>query len=258
MIRWIFKWCLRVAILAVVLVIVLLLSLNSIVRVIMERNIREQTGMDAEIGSVELGLTKPTLEIRDLKIYNPPSFGGALFLDIPEIHAEYDRVAFAEKKLHHTLLRFNLEEINFVKNQSGRMNVDALAKTPKTKSGAPPVPNLKKSTGYDFKQIDVLNVSFNKAKYVDLQNPANDREQIIGLQNCVVPNVKSPNDLAGLAFLIGLRERSFLRSLSRPITEFLKLAGHSQFIWHYAVITNILTFCPTKKFFSIIPCHANL
>lgn len=209
MIRWIFKWFLRLATLGVVLFIILLLSLNSIVRVIMEHNIRAQTGMDAEIGSVELGLTKPTLEIRDLKIYNPPSFGGTLFLDIPEIHAEYNRVAFAEKQVHLTLLRFDLEEINFVKNQSGRMNIDALAKTPKTKAGTTPAPSLKKSTGYDFKQIDVLNVSFHKAKYVDLQNPANNREQIIGLQNCVVPNVKSPNDLAGLAFLIGLRSDHF-------------------------------------------------
>jgi hypothetical protein len=213
MIRWVFKWLLRLAILAVVLVIVLLLSLNSIVRVMMEHNIRAQTGMDAEIGRVELGLTKPTLEIRDLKIYNPPSFGGALFLDVPEIHAEYDRVAFAEKKLHLTLLRFNLEEINFVKNQSGHLNIDALAKTPKTKTGPAPAPSLKKSTGYDFKQIDVLNISFHKAKYVDLQNPANDREQTIGLQNCIVPNVKSPNDLAGVAFLIALRSDHFFDPL---------------------------------------------
>jgi hypothetical protein len=209
MIRRVFKWVLRATILVVVLVIILLLSLNSIVRVIMEHNIRAQTGMDAEIGRVELGLTKPTLEIRDLKIYNPPSFGGTLFLDIAEIHAEYDRVALAEKKIHLTLLRFNLAELDVVKSQNGYLNLDTMAKAPKTKSHPAAAPNFKKQTGYDFKQIDMLNVSFNKVKYIDLKSPANNREQTIGLQNCVVPNVKSANDLAGLAFLIGLRSNHF-------------------------------------------------
>src|SRR5215472_219952 len=171
MIRWIFKWVLRAAIVVVVLAIILLLSLNTIVRVIMEHNIRAQTGMDAEIGSVELGLMKPTLEIRDLKIYNPPSFGGTLFLDIAEIHAEYDRVDLAERKIHLTLLRFNLAELDVVKNQNGYLNLDTMSKTPKTKSHPAAAPNFKKQTGYDFKQIDMLNVSFNKVKYIDLKNP---------------------------------------------------------------------------------------
>jgi hypothetical protein len=209
MIRWVFKWVLRAAITAVVLLVIILLSLNTIVRVVMEHNIRAQTGMDAEIGRVEIGLTKPTLEIRDLKIYNPPSFGGTPFLNIAEIHVEYDRVALAEKKIHLTLLRFNLAELEVVKNQNGYLNIDKMAKTPQTKSHPAAPPNFKKQTGYDFKQIDVLNLSFNKVKYIDLKSPANNREQIIGLQNCVVPNVKSANDLAGVAFLIGLRSNHF-------------------------------------------------
>ncbi|HTR41788.1 MAG TPA: AsmA family protein [Pseudomonadales bacterium] len=231
MIRWIFKWVLRLALLAVVLFIILLLSLNSIIRIVMEHNIRSQTGMDAEIGRVELGLTKPTLEIQNLKIYNPQSFGGTPFLDIPEIHVEYDRVALAEKEIHVTLLRFNLGELDFVRNENGQLNIDAMAKTPKTKSHGTATPNFKKETGYDFKQIDMLNVSFHTVKYIDLKNPANNREQIIGLQNCVVPNVKSPNDLAGLAFLIGLRSNHFFDPLlahpqdSNTLQSILNLFG---------------------------------
>ena len=93
MIKWIFKWLFRLFILAVVLVVVFFLSLNSILRVVVEHNIRAQTGMDAEIGKFSLGLVGPTIEIQNLKIYNPPSFGGMPFLDIPEIHAEFDRAA---------------------------------------------------------------------------------------------------------------------------------------------------------------------
>src|SRR5580692_1877333 len=116
MVKWIFKWALRLFLLAVVLIVIFFLSLNSILRVLIEHNIRAQTGMDAEIGRCQLGLTEPTLTIQDLKIYNPTSFGGTPFLEIPEIHLEYDRAALAERDLHFTLVRFNLGELDIVKN----------------------------------------------------------------------------------------------------------------------------------------------
>ena len=213
MIRWLFKWALRLCLLAVVLIVIFLVSLNSILRVIVEHNIRAQTGMEAEIGRFKVGLTTPTLEIQDLKIYNPPGFGGTPFLDIAEIHAEYDRVALAKKEIHLTLLRFSLAELDIVKSRSGQTNIFSFTKMPHTKSGAPAPPNFKKQTGYDFRSIDELNVSFGKAKYIDLQNPHNNREQTIGLSNCVVPDVKSMNDLAGVALLVGLRSNHFFDPL---------------------------------------------
>ena len=91
--KFAFKWLFRLLLLAVVLVVILALSLDSLLRVYMEHNLRAQTGMDAEIGRVSLGWFEPRLEIRDLKIYNPAAYGGTLFLDIREIHVEYDRRA---------------------------------------------------------------------------------------------------------------------------------------------------------------------
>src|SRR5471030_994497 len=101
--KFIFKWLLRLFLLAVILIVVFFLSLNSILRVVIEHNIRAQTGMDAEIGKFSLRFAEPTVEIQDLKIYNPPSFGGTRFLDIPEIHAEFDRTALMRHEIHFTL-----------------------------------------------------------------------------------------------------------------------------------------------------------
>ena len=230
MIKWLVKWLFRLALLAVVLVIVALLSLNTIVRVLIEHNIRAQTGMDAEIGRVEIGWTEPTFEIRDLKIYNPPSFGGTPFLDVPEIHIEYDRVALLKKDLHLTLLRLNLDELDIVKSRKGDLNMFALGALPQKNSGVS-MPSLKNQTGYDFKGIDSLNVSFNKAKFIDLQNRRNDREQTIGLQNCVVPDVKSARDLAALALIIDLRSNHFFDPLvsqqvkATPLKSVLNVMG---------------------------------
>lgn len=230
MIKWLTKWIFRLALLAVVLVIVLLLSLNTIVRVLIEHNIRAQTGMDAEIGRVEVGWTEPVFEIRDLKIYNSPGFGGTPFLDIPEIHIEYDRTALLKKELHLTLVRFDLQELDIVRNRKGDLNMFALNQVPQKNAGVS-LPSFKKETGYDFKVIDALNVTFDKAKFIDLQNRHNDREQTIGLKNIVVPDVKSTKDLAGLVLLIDLRSNHFFDPLvsqqvkSAPIKSVLNVMG---------------------------------
>jgi len=77
--KWIFKWLLRLFLLAVVLVVILLLSLNSILRVVVEHQIRSQTGMDAQIGKFSVGLLEPEMTIHDLKLFNTAEFGGRFF-----------------------------------------------------------------------------------------------------------------------------------------------------------------------------------
>lgn len=215
MIKFIFKWLLRLVVLAAMLVVVLLLARNAILRVYLEHQIRAQTGLDAEIGSFSVGLVEPTLTIRNFRLYNPPAFAGTPFLDIREIHAEYDPAALARHELHITLMRFNLGELDVVKNQAGQTNLFSLGlATPLKKTGGKAGRTFTQQTGLEFTGIDVLNVSIGTAKYIDLANQRNNRTQIIGIQNCVLKNVKSPADLGGLAAFIALRSGDFFSSLS--------------------------------------------
>jgi uncharacterized protein involved in outer membrane biogenesis len=214
--KFIFKWLLRLFILAVVLIVIFFLSLDSILRVVIENRIRVQTGMDAEIGKFTLGLAEPTVTIKDLKLFNPPSFGGTLFLDIPEIHAEYDRAALAKSELHVTLLRFNLGELDIVKNQAGQTNIFSIAALPSVKKSGGSTKSFTRQTGLEFTGIDVLNVSVGKAQFIDLKDQHNNRSQEIGIENCVMKNVKTPADLGGLALLIALRGGDFFGSLVDP------------------------------------------
>jgi hypothetical protein len=211
--KWIFKWLVRLFILAVVLVVIFFLSLDTILRLIMENRIRAQTGMSAEIGKFTLGLAEPTITIKNFKLFNPPSFGGTLFLDIPEIHVEYDRAALAKRELHVTLLRFNLGELDIVKNDAGQTNIFAIATLPSVKKPGGGEKSFAQETGYAFTGIDVLNVSVGTAKYIDLKDQRNNREQRIGLENLVMKNVKTTTDLAGLALLVALRGGDFFGPL---------------------------------------------
>ena len=225
MLKFVFKWMFRLfllgAISLVLLVVAFILLLDPALRLIAQHNIRAQTGMDVEIGSFHLGLTEPVVTIKELKIYNSPDFGGAPFLNIPEIHVEYDRDALARRQLHLTLLRFNLAELDIVKNEAGKTNIFALglglpAKTKPADANASMV-EFKKRTGLAFQQIDVLNVSVGKAKYIDLNNQRNNREQKIGIDNFPVRQVKSMADLSGLAVLLALRSGDFFGSLVAPV-----------------------------------------
>ena len=231
--KWLFKWLFRLFLLAVVSIVILLLLLNSILRVWVEHRIRAQTGMAAEIGRFSLSLTEPTVTIQNLKLYNPPSFGGTLFLDIPEIHVEYDPLALSKRQFHITLLRFNLGELNIVKNEAGRTNIFSLATAAAKKNGGGSATEFARQTGLEFTGIDVLNVSVGTAKFIDLKDQRQNREQKIGIENCVIKNVKSRTDLAGLGVLITLRGSDFFKSLVDPkntgseysILDFFKMIG---------------------------------
>lgn len=219
------KWFLGLFLLAVVLFVIFLLSLDTLLRTLVVQNIRDQTGMTAEIGKFHLGLLEPVVTIKDLKLHNPADFGGTPFLVIPEIHVEYDRAALATNQIHITLLRFNLGELAIVRNEAGQTNLFELGvKLPSKKaldketlSQSKSLDELKQRTGMNFQGVDVLNVSVGTAKYIDLADQKNNREQNIGIENQIVKNVKTPADLAGLVLLVGLRSDNFFTSLIGPV-----------------------------------------
>ena len=238
--KTILKWLGGLVLLVMVLAVAFLLSLDTIVRVVVEHRIRAQTGMDVEIGKFHLGLLAPVVTIKDLKIHNPPSFGGTPFLNIPEIHVEYDRAALAKNQIHITLLRFNLGELDIVRNEAGQTNLFslgvALPKPVAANRDNQSLKAFKQQTGLDFKGIDALNVSVGTARFIDLKDPSNNREQNFGIDNFVMRHVTSGNDLLGLEVLIGLRGSDFFASVfnvnksSMPgyfdFTRFLIMLAH--------------------------------
>jgi len=217
--KTILKWFAVVVLLLVVLAVIFLLSLDTILRTVAVNRIRAQTGMDVEIGQFHLGLLDPVVTIKDLKIHNPPAFGGTPFLSIPEIHVEYDRDALKKNQIHLTLVRFNLGELDIVKNEAGETNILSLgvALPEKGKEGSnKAMKQIKQQTGLDFAGVDVLNVSIGTAKFIDLKDPSNNREQKLGIDNLVMKNVKTPADLTGLALLVALRSGDFFTSVLGP------------------------------------------
>ena len=219
MMKRVLKWLLALLLLAIIALVVLFLSREALLRRMMVNSIRAQTGMVAELGSFHVGLREPVMSIKDFKLHNPAGFGDTPFLVIPEIHVEYDKLALAQNKIHLTLVRFNLGELDIVKNEAGKTNLLELGvalpskeEINHAKKGGG-LDELKKRTGLDFQGVDELVVSIGTAKFIDLKNPANNREQKIGIEKLAIKNVKSPADLAGLGLLFVLRSDSFFTDI---------------------------------------------
>ncbi len=202
--RRLFKWAIRIIVLVVVVVVLLLVFKDTILRMVAEHQIRAETGMDVKIGHISSGLFSPVLTIENLKLYNTAEFGGTEFLIIPELHIEFDADALAAQKLRVKLARFNLAELDVVKNKAGQTNiVTMLARMPKGKL-APHGIHLG-GKKLEFESIDVLNLSIGRMRFIDLKDRNNDRDVVINADNQVFNNIKTEGDVYSIMFLIWLR-----------------------------------------------------
>ncbi len=199
--KLLFKWAIRLFVAVVVVVVVFILSLDTAVKALTEYRLQSQTGLEAKIGRMEIGLLNPKLTIEGLKLYNAPEFGGAPFIDLPELHLEYDRAALAERKLHFTLVRLNLAEVNVVVNKAGQTNTAAVqGRLEKQKAGQSR--HRKKIANLEFAGIDSLNLTLGTARFTDLRDPGHNIAYTLGLTNQILTNVTAPQDLYGLVFLL--------------------------------------------------------
>ena len=203
MIKFAFRWAFRLLIVAIVLVIGLLLLKDTIAKNVAEQRIRRETGFDAKIGKLEVGLLSPKINIENFVLYNPAEFGGSPFLSVPDLHIEYSPDELAFRRLRLKLLRLDLKELNIVEGMNGRTNIiDLLGHVSPQVVGSS---TAKTNQDVQFSGIDMLNLSVGTVRYVNLRRPQRNQEINLALKNEIVQNVRSEQDMAGILFKILLR-----------------------------------------------------
>ena len=183
----------------IILVIVVTANRDWIAKQFAEKQIRAATGLEPEIGGLSFGVWDPKLTLENFKLYNTADFGGTLFLDVPELHIEYDRAALQRHELHFTLVRVNFREADVVKNSAGATNFMTFfnAMLPQQPGGGGR--SVAPLNGYKFTGIDLLNLSIGTVKFVDLKDQRRNRSVTFGLQNQIYTNVLSTANLTGLS-----------------------------------------------------------
>jgi uncharacterized protein involved in outer membrane biogenesis len=201
MVKFIARWTFRLLILLVVLAIGLLLLKDTLIKAVLEHRLRKETGLEATIDKVEMRLGAPTITIEGLKIHNSAEFGGSIFVDLPELHAEYDRPSLRHHKLRLKLLRLNLAELSLVRSQTGKTNFMELGSHVENNI------NTGQSVGVplEFDGVETLNASFGKLRLTDLKVPENSREIDVNLKNEIASEVRTQEDLMALAIRVVLR-----------------------------------------------------
>lgn len=142
----------------IILVIVacLLLFKNIIARNIISAGIKALTGLTAEVASVDLGVFKPVVAVKELKLFNPSGYLDKLMVDLPEFYADYSLADFLKGKVYLRQLRVNLKSLEVSKNAQGKLNLESLkALQPK---GSGPAPKIR---------IDKLVLDIGKVSYKD-------------------------------------------------------------------------------------------
>lgn len=129
----IIKWLL---VLLVVLGVVLYFARNVVARRAVEIAAKEMTGFPLEIGSVDIGLFSGTLEVRDLKLMNPPEFHGGTFVILPLVKVDYVTMSFLSRSPHIKELIVNVAEVDLVKNEKGETNATVLQNRAAAVSGS--------------------------------------------------------------------------------------------------------------------------
>jgi len=221
-----FKWLFRLVLVLVILILLLIVFLDPIARVVAERLVKEQTGMETRIGKVRVGLKSPSLAIENLELINSAEFGGSRFLSVPELRVDYDIPALRDSKIHLTLVRFNLGEMHIVQSKDGRTNVRALQERQKQKSSSTEGSSTSK---FGFQGIDALTLTIGRLKFTSEKNSTNDTEVYVGIKNETIKNVKSVDDLKPLVMRIALEKNAnFLpQSIFGPGTNLIENATNS-------------------------------
>ncbi len=209
--KFLLKWAFRLFLLLLVLLAVLALSFDTIVTGIAEGKLRKQTGLEVHLGKLELRPWSGRARAERLVIFNPADFGGGPLVNVAELHVEYDATLAKERKLHLSVLRFNLAELNIVVNKEGQSNLDGVRRTVETARRGERIAQT--NAPMEFVGLDMLNLTLGKGSVIDLRFSSTPTPFNLGISNEVVQDIKSMRDLidklqptikrAGLNFVFG-------------------------------------------------------
>src|ERR1035438_1671559 len=106
----------------VVLLAGIFLARNFIARVSVEYGAKKITGFPLEIGSVDVGLFSSKVDVRNLKLMNPPEFQEKMFVDMPQLYIDYRLRSMLSGAPHINDMLINIKQLVVVKTDKGDSN----------------------------------------------------------------------------------------------------------------------------------------
>jgi uncharacterized protein involved in outer membrane biogenesis len=188
-------------------IIVVLLAKDFIIKASVEKGVELVTGLKLKIGSLNVGILKPIIDIKNLKLLNPVDFSDRTMVEMPEIYVNYDLPAIIGGKIHLPEVRLALREFVVVKNAKGSLNLDAFKTVQAQKEGKPSAQNT--SGKAPQIKIDTLQLNIGKVIYKDYsKGSAPDVKEFNVNLNERYTNVDNPQALVNLIVVKALMNTS--------------------------------------------------
>lgn len=143
---------------------------DAIIKNMIVSSVGKATGLQLTIGSFRADLGKSIVDIKDLKLANPPAFGKTYMIDAPEVYIAYDLPAIMKGKTHLKELRLNLKEFVLMRASSGETNIDTLRSRMAAQAGKRAAP------ARSGLLIDALSLKIGRVAYKDLGVPSASRD----------------------------------------------------------------------------------
>ena len=213
-----FRWVIGIVAAAVVFIMILIAVVIWKMDYLMGRAITvalsEQTGARVELGEFHLHIQDSSVEIRDLRLFDPPGYRDTPWLDLPELFLAVQKNSTSTNEgVRWREIRVNLAELALVVNKEGKTNLVDIGERA-TGSGFDPASLTNWSSNVQFGGIDRLVLSLGKLEYVDLRNASANQEIRFGMTNRVYTNLNTPADLQPVAMEVIVRGVSGMVSKS--------------------------------------------
>ena len=203
--------------LLIVVLLGALLSFDWIVKRVIQARVNASGVAEVEIGSLDIGLLRSHLEIRNLKAFGQSQFGGVQVLDLPELRIEYDRDALKRQELQFRLIRLRLNELTLVDGFAGGQTnmfqrlqgyselIVAYTNRLESLTNRVDLARAQRVGNATFGGIDRLELSLGRVRFVDLKDPLSEKVATLNIQRRVMTNIADLPALAPLAMELLVR-----------------------------------------------------
>ncbi|OIO36506.1 MAG: hypothetical protein AUJ74_02110 [Candidatus Omnitrophica bacterium CG1_02_44_16] len=112
--------------LSFILVILFFVFREPILKVVARMTVSHVTGFGVDIDRLKIGIFRPVIDIKGVKVNNPADYSDRVMLDLPQLYVRYAPSEILKGNIDISELIVTLKEFTVIKNKDGTTNVGEL------------------------------------------------------------------------------------------------------------------------------------
>ena len=147
--------------------VLLLVFKNTLIKMGVEKGTKKVTGLELDIGDIDVRLLDSKVGIIDMKLLNPETFPDKVMINIAELLIDFELTSFFKDRAHFEIVELNLKELMVVRNKKRKLNISALKSvSEKMEEKKDPIKEKKGEKAPEV-TIDKLILTIGKVTYKD-------------------------------------------------------------------------------------------